>query len=656
MRAKQASPSFWSKELSTGISWNVYAAPRARSERMKCSEESLPQGIEGEGIYRLRISSLGSSTGGQIQVASALTGFIMRRDSATMKNLLFSVCSASGQGFPILFLSLVFLALSPKTADGAVRGERIIARNGVVATDETKCSKIGRDMLVQGGHAVDAAVAATLCLGVISPAYSGLGGGGFMLVRSAEGDAKVFDMREMAPGRAFKVRLLSLHSPWESLVKTSENLARKGSDEDFDETLRLRKLADTLAAIARRGMDVFYNGSIAQSLAREIQKEGGIITKEDFQKYRVIMRKPLVADVWGYNMVTAPPPASGGAMIILILKILSNYKANGVPTPLRIHRAVEALKYALALRTNLGDPEFVNVTKVVADMISTSFAEKVKNWINDNTTFNPSHYGSKRSQVYDHGTTHICVVDSRRNVVTLTTSLNNHYGSGLVSQSTGIYLNNQMCDFSLPTSSIPPPSPANLIQPYKRPLSSMAPAIFLEGGKVKAVIGAAGGLLIPDAVSQVLNNHLNLKMDPYDAVKAPRFYHTVKLRTIHQYLSTRHIWSNRMHSSVRDEANPSSYCSKGPCEQCHLIIYQIAIYIMQLYPNVLYLENFTSRKGERYRYSRYIMKELRKKGHILQNASYGTVCQFEIQRVKGPNAGELVAVSDPRKGGYPSGY
>ncbi|EYU42486.1 hypothetical protein MIMGU_mgv1a0217832mg, partial [Erythranthe guttata] len=255
--------------------------------------------------------------------------------------------------------------------------ERVVARNGVVATDETECSIIGRDVLKRGGHAVDAAVAAALCLGVVSPFYSGLGGGGFMLVRSSTGDSKVFDMREMAPGRASKgmfdkesskkkdsplsiavpgelAGLYTAHKeygkiPWESLVKPAENLARNGfivssflsktlasvkstimSNKELrsvfapkgrlvskGKTIYFKKLADTLASVSKHGMNDFYNGSIAQSLSNDIQKAGGIIKKEDFQKYRAITRKPLVANVFGYEIVTAPPPASGGAMLIL---------------------------------------------------------------------------------------------------------------------------------------------------------------------------------------------------------------------------------------------------------------------------------------------------------------------------------------------------
>ncbi|KAK6123447.1 hypothetical protein DH2020_042812 [Rehmannia glutinosa] len=630
------------------------------------------------------------------QYLSAFIVIVDIRDGAK-KGLGWMISSANKS---IIFLLLFSASILETTHAGG--GERVVARNGVVATDETECSKIGRDILRQGGHAVDAAVAATLCLGVVGPSFSGIGGGGFMLVRSSSGDAKVFDMREMAPGRASKIRsevasggfggilvfnglmgrrcglranhqiysytvcvedmfggdrskwqsgplsiafpgqiagLFTAHQkygkiPWETLVKPAENLARNGfniSSSLFNsmysakstimankelrsifapngelllkgKTLRFRKLADTLASISKYGMNMFYNGSIAKNLAEDIQKAGGIITKEDFQKYHVISRKPLVANVFGkYQVVTAPPPTSGGAMMILILNILSNYNAIGVSRSRGNHRLIEALKYALALRMNLGDPGFVNATNVLENMISTSFAKKLKNLINDKKTFDPAHYGSKWSQLYDHGTSHVCVVDSQRNVVTMTISLNSYFGSKMVSPSTGIFLNNQMYDFSIPTSSEPPPSPANFIQPFKRPLSSMTPTIILKRTQIKAVIGAAGGLLIPDAVTEVLVNYFNREMDPLRAVKYPRFYH-------------------------------------------------------MLYPNVLYHEDYKDVKGDHHAFKSRMLDKLKRKGHVLRKASAWTVCQFVVQKLEGPDSGQLIAVSDQRKGGFPVGY
>ncbi|PIN04908.1 Gamma-glutamyltransferase [Handroanthus impetiginosus] len=570
------------------------------------------------------------------------------------------VCPKLEQILAIIFLSLS-LAFPVKSAD-AGRGERVEVNNGVVATDETECSRIGRDTLARGGLAVDAAVAATLCIGVLGPADSGLGGGGFILVRSANGEAKVFGMIEMAPGRANKWKvsplsiavpgqlagLFTVHKlygklPWTSLVKPAEALARKGfnvsrslfhkmataesnimANEELrsifapngqilnqGQTVCLRKLADTLAAIAKHGMKIFYNRSIAESLAEDIKRVSGIVTKEDFQKYQVITREPLVAHVLGYKILTVPPPASGGAVVILILKTLSKYKDKDIlPTPLQVHRTIEALKYALALRMNLGDPEFVNITSTLKLMISNSTAEKLGSLIDDNKTFDPSHYGSKWDQLNDHGTNHICIVDRQHNVVSMTTSINTKWGSKVMSPSTGIFLNNQMYYFSNPTSKFRPGAPANFVSPFKRPLSSLSPVILEKGGRVRACIGSGGGLLIPDAVTQVLQNFFIVKKPSFDAVKAPRFYH----------------------------------------------------------------RDYSSGIGDRYTYSSEILKELKKRGHHLRRAISGmttcqffsfsfffvfdelTTCQSVVQILEGSKNGQLVAISDPRKGGFPAGY
>ncbi|KAL0355962.1 UNVERIFIED_CONTAM: Glutathione hydrolase 1 [Sesamum radiatum] len=217
------------------------------------------------------------------------------------------------------------------------------------------------------------------------------------------------------------------------------------------QTLRLKKLADTLAAIAKDGMSIFYNGSIAQGFGGRHYKSRWNSHKGRLAEISCY-REGAFGCSCGIKMVTIPPPASGGAVVILILKALSMYNMTGVPTTLLVHRMVEALKW---------------------------------------------------SQLNDHGTSHICIVDRQRNVVTMTTSINTHFGSRFMSPSTGIFLNNQMHDFSIPTSKVSPGAPTNYVSPFKRPLSSMAPAILEKGGRVKAVVGSAGGLLIPDAVSQL---------------------------------------------------------------------------------------------------------------------------------------------------------
>ncbi|KAK4485963.1 hypothetical protein RD792_008616 [Penstemon davidsonii] len=584
---------------------------------------------------------------------------IQKLQKANAFNFLIAAPNASYLVIEILLLSMLASMSCNPNIHPPSRRELVITRSGAVATDQTICSNIGKDVLVNGGHAVDAAVAAALCLGVVDPPYSGLGGGGFMLVRNANGEARVFDVKETAPKRAFKNmynkhpcdqirgirsiavpgQLAGLYAawkdygklPWNKLVSPAEDLARHGfkiskslSEAMEYEILTLKRnptlrsiftndgkplkqgqtliqetLANTLAQISKNGMMVFYNGSIGRSLVDDIMRSKGILSMQDLQSYRHKIRKPITADVMGLQIISAPPPASGGAVTVLVLKILEQYGfPSGISGPLGIHRTIEALKYALAMRMELGDPDFVKIYNTLTSMLSTSTARKLRSMINDAKTYPSNHYGGKWRQKRDHGTTHICVVDSQRNVVSMSASLNSMFGSGYMSPSTGILLNNQMFGFSTPNSTEPPPAPANFIRPYKRPLSSIAPTVILKGGEVKAVIGAAGGTLIPDAVIEVILNHFARKMDPLSSVMAPRYYH----------------W---------------------------------------LHPNMLYFENYTW-MGDKYRAPRGTVKYLISRGHrVLGDSGRATWCQFIVEEL---DSGKLFAVSDPRKGGFPAGY
>ncbi|KAL3818882.1 hypothetical protein ACJIZ3_004787 [Penstemon smallii] len=477
------------------------------------------------------------------------------------------------------------------------RRELVITRPGAVATDQTICSNIGKDVLVNGGHAVDAAVAAAFCLGVVDPPYSGLGGGGFMLVRNANGEARVFDMKETAPKRAFKNmynkhpydqirgiqsiavpgQLAGLYAarkdygklPWYKLVSPAEDLACHGfkiskslSEAMEYEVLTLKRnptlrsiftndgkplkqghtliqetLANALAQISKNGMMVFYNGSIGRSLVDDIMRSKGILSMHDLQRYGHKIRKPITADVMGLQIISAPQQYGF---------------PSGISGSLGIHRTIEALKYALAMRMELGDPDFVKIYNTLTSVLSTSTARKLRSMINDAKTYPSNYYGGKWRQKRDHGTTHICVVDSQRNVVSMSASLNSMFGSGYMSPSTGILLNNQMFGFSTPNSTEPPPAPANFIRPYKRPLSSIAPTVILK-----------------------------------------------------------------------------------------------------LHPNMLYFENYTW-MGDQYRAPRETVKFLISRGHrVLGDSGRATWCQFIVEEL---DSGKLFAVSDTRKGGFPAGY
>lgn len=544
------------------------------------------------------------------------------------------------------------------------RREVITAKHGAVATDDGRCSIIGTKVLKAGGHAVDAAVAAALCLGVVSPASSGIGGGAFMIIRQANGKAQALDMREQAPSSASQDmyrgnatlkesgalsiavpgELAGLHRAWKEhgklswkrLVTPAENLARRGfrvspylfmqmessrsaifAEKGLRDMLtsngellqvgdicRNIKLADTLRKIAVFGIDAFYKGSIGVELVKDVQKAGGILTFSDLKKYRVRIRKPVSAKVLGLEIISMPPPSSGGASMTLMLNILSEYKIPfGSSDDIRIHRQIEALKHAFAVRMNLGDPDFVDVRKVVEDMISPEFAKELKKTIFDNMTFDPTYYGGRWNQILDHGTSHVSIVDVKRNAVSMTNTVNAYFGSKILSTSTGIVLNNEMDDFSIPrntTGNVPPPAPANFIRPGKRPLSSMTPTIVLKDKKLRGVVGASGGANIIAGTTEVLLNHFALGMDPLSSVMAPRFYH-------------------------------------------------------QLIPNRINYENWTTVIGDHFEVPVGIRASLQSKGHVLQGLAGGTVCQFIVQELDSSN-GKLIAVSDPRKGGFPAGF
>ncbi|WOK92146.1 gamma-glutamyltranspeptidase 1 [Canna indica] len=577
-------------------------------------------------------------------------------------------CSALRASLALSFL-LLLLRL-PLQATG-LRPEVITARRGAVATDDHRCSRIGRDVLREGGHAVDAAVASALCLGVVSPASSGIGGGAFMLVRLANGSARAFDMRETAPlaasenmyagnaalkgsgalSIAVPGEIAGLHEawrqygklPWKRLVMPAAYIARrgfrispylhfqmnktesgifanKGLRDIFTSNGRLlkpgdichnKRLAYTLEAISDLGPSVLYNGPVGIKLIRDVQKSGGILTVKDLQRYQVKVKEPTSAEVMGVNILGMPPPSSGGVGVILILNILAQYGIpSGVSGSLGLHRFIESLKHMFALRMNLGDPDFYNVTSVLSNMLSPKFAEELKKTIFDNKTFPPNYYGGGKYIIHDHGTSHLSIVDSERNAVSMTSTVNSYFGSQILSPNTGILLNNEMDDFSIPGNFSPnvlPPAPANFIRPLKRPLSSMSPTIVVKDGQLKAVVGASGGAMIIAGTAEVFLNHFAKKMDPLSSVLAPRAYH-------------------------------------------------------QLIPNVVQYENWTTVTGDHFEVPVATRAALQKKGHVLQGLAGGTICQFIVHsqeksvKTGGVTFGELTAVSDPRKGGLPAGY
>ncbi|CAA7037118.1 unnamed protein product [Microthlaspi erraticum] len=541
------------------------------------------------------------------------------------------------------------------------KGSVVTSENGVVAADHETCSRIGADVLGRsGGSAVDAAVAVAFCLGVVNPTSSGIGGGAFMVVGSSTGSvAKAYDMRETAPSTAYKDMYkgredkkkngpLSVAVPgevaglfqawknseqridWYLLVEPSIKLAEKGfkvgphlayailkNKEKINNDPGLKsvftneegllkkgdtcynpKLAETLKKVGEFGMMGFYEGDVAENLVRDLNKAGGNMTLDDFKNYKVNVTDAMVVnDVMGYKIQGMWPPSSGTPGFAMVMNTLAGYN-DSPDKDLRLHRVIEALKYMLAARMDLGDPAFVEgISDVVNKMVSKSHADKIRSEISDIKTYPPEHYRSRYSQLEDQGTSHFCVVDKDRNVVSMTTTVNHAFGSGFMSPSTGIILNNQMADFSIPSEDSA--APANNIAANKRPLSSMMPLIITKDNELAGVIGASGGIYIIPAVIQVFLNHFVFNITPLEAVKSPRVYHTLN-------------------------------------------------------PNKVLYEDWNVYNGDKILLEEETRNFLKTKGHELKGQDAGAIVQLVVQNRVDDSKTVLTAVSDLRKGGKPA--
>eukprot|EP00058_Branchiostoma_floridae_P026463 XP_002611954.1 hypothetical protein BRAFLDRAFT_60348 [Branchiostoma floridae] len=278
-----------------------------------------------------------------------------------------------------------------------------------------------------------------------------------------------------------------------------------------NQIMKWPKLAETLRAVADGGADAFYTGDIARNLAKDIQDANGIITEQDLRDYEAEMTSPLNITLDGGMTVLSPPPPSSGAVLSLILNILDGYRLNSSSVDgtdnqiLTYHRIVEAFKFAYAKRTELGDPNFLQIDELVRNMTSSDFADSLRLRIDDGMTHNYTYYGPSFALSPDGGTAHLSVLGPNGDAVSVTSTINLYFGAKLLSPSTGVLLNDEMDDFSSPNLTNTfglPPSPANFIRPGKRPLSSMSPAIVLDSNNdVRLVVGAAGGTKITTATA-----------------------------------------------------------------------------------------------------------------------------------------------------------
>ena len=497
----------------------------------------------------------------------------------------------------VLLASLALVAAIAVTGPRAASREPVRARHGMVGSTDEHASRAGLQVLQRGGNAVDAAVAVGFALAVTHPAAGNLGGGGFMVIRFADGRETTIDYREVAPAAATRdmfldpagepvadrsrlgplaagvpgsVAGLTLAQrrygrlPLAAVVAPAIALARDGFDVSWalsdslqeaksllthfpasarafrrsDKTMvehgdRLVQpdLARTLTLIAQQGPDAFYKGAIADLIAAEMTRTGGLITKADLAAYAPRERPPIVGSYRGHRVVSMPPPSSGGIALVQLLNILEKFPlaVYGHNSSRSIHLVAEAARRVYADRSEwLGDPDFFNVP--VSGLLSPRYADALRSGISE-TRATPSRDvkpGLPRT-FESSDTTHYSVVDAEGNAVATTTTLNGSYGNGQMVPGAGFLLNNEMDDFSAK-----PGTPnmfgliggqANAVGPGKRMLSSMTPAILVKDGRTRLVLGSPGGSRIITTVLQVVLNVIDFKMNVQQAVDAPRFHH-----------------------------------------------------------------------------------------------------------------------------------
>ncbi len=532
------------------------------------------------------------------------------------------------------------------------------AQHGMVVSTDSLASMAGLSMLQAGGNAVDAAVATHFALAVVNPEAGNIGGGGFLVARMADDTRAALDFREKAPlaatadmyldaeGRVTDAGVIGYLAagvpgsvagmeaawkrfgslPWSDLLQPAIRLARDGfvigprhlaavgnRIEDLLESpttaavflpggqapargslFRQPDLARALESISMDGAGAFYRGWIADSVVAEMERGGGIITHEDLAAYEAIWRDPVVLGYRGYEIITMPPPSSGGVTMGQILNIVEKFDLAdfGWLSADHVHVAVEAMRRAYADRNfYLGDPDYVEIP--MGRLLSQAYADSLASTINmrlasDSRAF--SRVPEESTQ-----TTHFSIVDRDGNAVASTTTLNSWFGSRVVVRGAGFLMNNEMDDFTskpgVPNIYGLVQGKANSIEPGKRMLSAMTPTIVVDPeGRTDLVTGTPGGATIITTVFQIVSNHIDFAIPVRSSVDAPRFHH--------QHLP----------DMVRYE--PSGL----PAE---------------------------------------VIAELRRRGHILEER-VGT--SGDVQSIQITNEGTLLGASDRRRGGRALGF
>jgi gamma-glutamyltranspeptidase/glutathione hydrolase len=504
-------------------------------------------------------------------------------------------------------LLILLLMAVVGTASLSASTHPVHSQHGMVVSVDELASRVGVEIMQDGGNAVDAAVATGFALAVVHPPAGNIGGGGFMLIRMADGKTHFLDYREKAPAAATRdmfldaqgnviegaseigYKAIGVPGSVAGMVYAEQNygklmlkqvmapaikLAREGYELTWEEAqdlhdrhlaefpesrrvfqrngdfykpgevFRQPDLARTLERIAAKPED-FYHGALARELAAAMHKGGGLMTADDLAHYEVKEREPVRGTYRGYEVISAPPPSSGGTVLIESLNILEGYDlaAMGDRSAQSIHFTVEAFRRAFLDRAEfMGDPDFAKIPE--AQLLDKKYAAAWRE------TIEPAHASPskdlKRPAVFSeleqyaaahppvtapresNHTTHYSVVDADGNVVAVTTTLNDWFGSRVTAEGLGFLLNDEMDDFSakpgVPNSDGLLQGTANQIGPGKRPLSSMAPTIVVHDGKTVMVLGSPGSSKIITTVGNVLIGVVDYGMNIQEAVNAPRFH------------------------------------------------------------------------------------------------------------------------------------
>ena len=482
------------------------------------------------------------------------------------------------------------------------------ARHGMVASSSALASAAGVEVMKEGGNAIDAAVATGFALAVVHPQAGNLGGGGFMLIRLRNGASHFIDYREAAPAKAtatmyqdasgnvipdlstvgYKAvgvpgsvkglvyaerhfgklglarvmapairfardgyplsyndaRLMSRDTTLTGFPDSRRIFQNDGKGWHEGDVFRQRELARTLERI-ERNPDTLYTGDMARQLADFMQKGGGLITTKDLADYRVLDRKPVTGTYRGLTVISAPPPSSGGIVLIELLNILEGYdlKSAGLDSAASIHLITEAYRRAFFDRAEfLGDPAYTDSpmmllldkryaaawrSSILPDDASPSLPLQRPATLPQLTRYAAAH-PVLRQTPESRQTTHYSVVDAGGNAVSVTTTLNAWYGSGVTAGHLGFLLNDEMDDFAakvgVPNMFGVLQGSANAVGPGKRPLSTMTPTIVLKDGKLWLVLGSPGGPTIVTTVANILIDVADYGLNIQQAVAAPRFH------------------------------------------------------------------------------------------------------------------------------------